>query len=282
MKHAAAVAADVGAGNVPAAICLGVLTFCLMSAPAQATDACVPSGEQRIGAGVASWFKTVYVGPGAERIDGSGKLVERERAVSAFDALRVSGPISVRLAAGANESLKIRADDNIEPLVEVRIDGRTLSLGFRRGTAFRSRTPVEVLLAFRELQSVAVAGSGAVMGRELKLPKLNLSVAGNGDILLDRIEVEELKGTISGSGDICASGRAEQQQFAIAGSGDIRADKLQGRSAKVKIAGSGDARIAAVEELSVSIAGSGDVVYLGSPRLTKSIAGSGNVAPMRP
>src|SRR5690242_12023987 len=61
-----------------------------------------------------------------ETIEGNGKQVTRDVAVSSFDALRASGVYQLKLAQGNKESVKIEADENLQPYFDVHNEGNKL------------------------------------------------------------------------------------------------------------------------------------------------------------
>lgn len=231
------------------------------------------------------WFAfgpghSVSVGGGAGRIEGSGKQADEVRALAGFHALRLSGPIDVRLKSAERERVSVRTDDNLLPLIETRVRDGTLEIGLQRDAAFHTRNGIVVTVEFQVLDAIAASGSGDVHADRIRTREFNTAIAGSNDIAIDALEAEILAVSISGSGDFRAGGHATTQGFSIAGSGDVNAAELEGARVAVKIAGSGDAKVYATESLAVSIAGSGDVRYRGTPQLAKSIAGSGVVEPL--
>jgi len=215
-----------------------------------------------------------------ERVQGSGQIATEARNLGAFDAISVAGHFDVRVRQGAAESVEVRVDHNLLPLIETRIvddgKGRVLEVGVKRGYSLQSRTPV-LTIDVKALRSLALSGSGDVKVDSLKSERLDASVAGSGDLLLSDLQVPRLAISVSGSGDVIASGRADSLTVSIAGSGDVNVAQLEAGEVKVSVAGSGDAQVHALRDLKVSIAGSGDVRYRGSPRVESSIAGSGTV-----
>ncbi len=221
---------------------------------------------------------SISVGSSANRIAGSGKIVEKARAVSGFNKIRVEGPMNVRLKASDTEGATVKTDDNIEPLVQTRVENGALIIDLPRNASFKTRGPLEVTVNFKTLNAIALSGSGDVSADRLSTDKLEVSVAGSGDIKLDNLQANSVSGNIAGSGDVTLAGTVANQNYSIAGSGDIHAKGLAGKSVKVSIAGSGDASVSASDSLDVSIAGSGDVIYSGNPTVKKSVLGSGSVS----
>jgi hypothetical protein len=218
------------------------------------------------------------------RVEGSGRIVEEPRALSGFVAVHAKGPINVELRAADRESVTVKGDDNVLPLIETRIAGGerpALEIAVRPGASFRTRRSPLVIVEFRSLSELVLQGSGDVHADRIHGNDFALSMSGSGDVRIDQMEVQVLGAVLAGSGDLRVSGHAAQQAFRLAGSGDAFADGLQGRHIKAALAGSGDARVHALESLDVTIAGSGDVTYRGSPTVTQRVAGSGSVRARR-
>ncbi len=227
---------------------------------------------------------TVIVGPSDSRITGSGRAVEEVRTVPTFSAVRVTGPIDVELRAAAREQVTVRFDDDLQVMIETRVesaDTPTLEIRVMPGAAFKSRHTPKVVIEFKAISALSMQGSGDALVDGVSGPLFALAVAGSSDVRARNLNLDVLGVSIAGSGDFVASGRAAEQGYSIAGSGDVRALELAGRTVKVRIAGSGDAQVHAEDLLDVSIAGSGDVIYRGTPVIRKRVAGSGEVRPAR-
>jgi hypothetical protein len=195
--------------------------------------------------------------------------------------VHVTGPVDVELKASDRESVTVRTDDNVAPLIETQVTGGNrpaLEISVKAGTSFRtSRKPV-VVVEFRALTELVVRGSGRVRADRISADDFVLSISGSGDAKIESLHAHRFAAVLAGSGDlVVGGGRAEEQAYNLSGSGDVDASQLAGRSVQVAIAGSGDASVNASDTLEVAIAGSGDVTYRGSPRITQRIRGSGSV-----
>lgn len=238
------------------------------------------AGLFAIGPAAAVERTSVVVGSGS-RVQGSGQVIEEVRAVTGFSGLVVNGPVDVQLKAASAERVTVRADDNIVPLIETRIEDGKLVVGTTRGASFRTRNPLRVTVEFTAMSSVAVNGSGDVRADRLRAKLLDVTIRGSGDVAIDAVESDAVALLIVGSGDFTAAGRAVSLGVSVSGSGDVNVENLEARDVGIRISGSGDAKVHATETLQVAIAGSGDVSYRGQPKVTKKIAGSGDVRPLR-
>lgn len=213
---------------------------------------------------------------------GSGTIATEVRSVSDFEAIAVSGAMSLEVRQTGKESVTVTADDNLLPLIETVVEdgraGRTLTIRTRRGESYRSRQPVKVVVEVARLTSLAMSGSGDTRVDTLKTPRLRAALSGSGDLRLTGLSTEEFDVGVSGSSDVQAAGQAARVKLRIAGSGDAKLGELTADEVSVSIAGSGDATVHADKALSVKIAGSGDVRYRGAVVDVRSkVAGSGSV-----
>lgn len=220
-------------------------------------------------------------GSSADRVEGSGKVVDEPRAVAGFSRLIVQGPLDVRVKAADEDGVVVHADDNIAPLIETTLLGSTLIVGVRSGASFRTRTNPKVRLQARRLNGVVLRGSGDVRIDRVEGDLLEATLQGSGDITVDSAQVKTVAVSIAGNGDVRIKGTAESVGVVLAGNGDVHCADLVARQVAVRIAGSGDVRVHATEELKVDVDGSGDVRYRGTPKITKSIRGSGSVKELR-
>jgi hypothetical protein len=217
----------------------------------------------------------------SEWVNGSGQMASEKRSIGEFQAIAVSGNINLKLRQGAQESLEVRAEGNLLPLLETVLEtssnGKTLFIRWKKGSQLRVHGSPIVDVTVVRLQALSTSGSSDIAAEALKTPQLAVSISGAGDVNLNQLMGDELTLKITGSGDFKASGQVGKLKISVSGSGDVRTEALKADDVSVSIAGSGDASVHADKTLSVSIAGSGDVSYRGEAQVKSSIAGSGSV-----
>jgi Putative auto-transporter adhesin, head GIN domain len=199
-------------------------------------------------------------GDGGATVVGSGHVVQTARRIGAFSTIRVDGSIDVDAHPGPKPGVTVKADDNIEPLVETVVEGDALVVRVKTGTSFRTSHEMKVVVEFAQLAGAQQHGSGDLHISALNGPKFDARISGSGDLFVDDAQVGRLAVSVAGSGDVHIAGRAA-------------------RRVEVKVRGSGDADVNASEALAASVAGSGDVTYGGHPRdVSRSVAGSGSIS----
>ena len=208
-------------------------------------------------------------------VQGSGNIITQEREVSEFSKVHLKGSGKVFLTPGEKQTLDIKTDDNIMPLIETDVSGNKLSIS--DGNHHLRPTSFEVYITLENLEGVRISGSGDIIGTgRFVTETFYAEISGSGDVDLE-VETSKLASKISGSGAIRLAGKAQDYTVSISGSGEINAFDVQAETVSVKISGSGDCRVHAAESLDAKISGSGDVYYKGRPRINTKISGSGSL-----
>lgn len=194
---------------------------------------------------------------GTAEIVGSGSVVADTRQMTGFSQVVVSGGARVLIDAGEVESLTVRTDDNILPLIESAVAGGRLELTIPSEV----RPSDEVLIT---ISAIFLEG---------------ITVNGSGDVTASALDTQVLTIEINGSGIVTPSGMARRLVLTINGSGAYRGADLVARDGSAVVSGSGEALVQVTETLRAEVSGSGSIRYLGDPSLDESISGSGSVGP---
>src|SRR5210317_1531947 len=95
---------------------------------------------------------------------GSGNIITEEREVSEFNKVHLKGSGNVFLTLGEKQTLRIKTDDNIMPLIETDVSGKKLTIS--HGKHYLRPTVFEVFITVNNLEDVAISGSGNVRGKD--------------------------------------------------------------------------------------------------------------------
>ena len=210
-----------------------------------------------------------------ESVQGSGNIITQEREVAEFSEVRLKGSGKVFLTPGETQSLEIKTDDNIMPLIETEVSGRKLTIS--HGNNRLRPTFFEVYITIQKLEEVGISGSGEIVGNDrFVTDSLYIDISGSGDMDLE-VETGLLENKISGSGSLQLSGKAEEYNISVSGSGKINAFGVDAKHVSVRVSGSGNCRISVSESLDARISGSGDVYYRGQPKIDARVSGSGTL-----
>lgn len=211
---------------------------------------------------ISLFIFTLIALSGCGQVVGSGNLVTETRQVSGFNRVELAGSGEVEIVLGEEESITIEAEDNLIDLIETRVTGNTLYIGFKPNTSVTSLRSMRFTVYMKSLEGASINGSGRI-----EIPESNY---------------ESLDLRVSGSGRILASGSVESLSAELPGSGSIDCKDLEAGLVDATISGSGDITVTVLKSLDARISGSGNVRYYGDPAsVNQVVSGSGNIRKMK-
>ena len=209
---------------------------------------------------------------------GSNNIITQEKQLSAYDRIEVLGSYDVIFTDGEVGKIKIKAPDNILPLIQTEVSDGLLKIGAEKNR-YKVKEPIIIYVPVNSrLKQVDIKGSADIYSeKNLETKTLNVGIYGSGDARL-AVDVSSLALVVVGAGDIRVSGRAKDLSIDISGSGDVEVPNLKAEKAAISISGAGGVSAYVTENVDISIAGSGDVTIKGNPKKVKQkINGSGGV-----
>ena len=210
---------------------------------------------------------------------GSSNIISQEKQLSAYDRIEVLGSYDVIFTDGEVDKIKIKAPDNILPLIQTEVSDGLLRIDTGK-SRYRVKEPIIIYVPVdSRLKQVVIKGSADIYTeKNLEIKALEVDVYGSGDVRL-QVDASSLALKIDGSGDIRVGGKTDNLSININGSGDVEVPNLKAEKAVININGSGDVSAYVTENVDISIAGSGDVTIKGNPKKIKRIInGSGRVS----
>jgi hypothetical protein len=218
----------------------------------------------------------------SEQVQGNGNIKRQAREVGHFNGLAFSLPGQVEIRSGNTEGLTIETDDNLLPLIETVVEDGTLKIRNKNKVNIQTRN-LKIVVQARELDRLALAGSGSIDADRVTGSRVKFDVGGSGSIKVRKAEGQSINVNLGGSGDLKVDeGSARSLSASIGGSGTVDMARVRLETASVTVAGSGDATLWVRDSLSMTVAGSGDVNYYGDPQVSKSVVGSGNARRLGP
>jgi Fe2+ transport system protein FeoA len=198
-------------------------------------------------------------------VQGSGRIVEVQRSVPSFDRIVASDGLRLVLRRSTQQKIVVKTDDNIEPLIEARVEGNTLQLRPQPRASFRSREGVVVTVDYTQLSMIKIsdgvnadldAATGASFqavaqdGSQLRLPEVS---AGEFDLSIKdgaRATVGKVSASIS-------------QRYRVVDGARLSIDSASGDRIALKVADGASAALRAVDaktiEVSVADGASADI-----------------------
>ena len=189
-------------------------------------------------------------------VEGSGTTATEIREVAPFASVDLAGSNQVSITVGPEQSVRVRADDNLIDLVTT--DVRAGELVIDNRGSFQTNSPMSVEVTLPVLDAVSLSGSGTLTAQAVRAGTLTVG--------------------LPGSGTIRASGATDRLQATLDGSGELQLNDLIAAQATAVVSGSGLIELVATETLDATVSGSGSIFYSGNPsQVTKSITGTGAI-----
>ncbi len=212
-----------------------------------------------------------------EKIQGNGSIKKQTRELAHFTGVSLSLPGSMELRLGNSENITIETDDNLLPMIESVIENGVLKIRPVKRNAQLHTRHLKITVNARDIDRLALGGSGSIDADALRGKKLQFDLGGSGSISVKGMESDAVSINVGGSGNLkSGTGNAGSLSVSIGGSGDVDVGQVRSKDASVSVAGSGEAVVWATNDLNVTIAGSGDVNYYGDPKVNRSVIGSGS------
>lgn len=199
----------------------------------------------------------VFGGSSSSTNEGSGIAATQTRDVTAFNSVELAGANNVVIRVGKEQSVLVKADDNLLNRVTTDVKSGTLVIGNTPGS-FTTKTPMSVAVTVPSLDALTLTGSGNILVRGIRTASLTV--------------------TLSGSGNLMGSGTAKSLDVTVSGFGNARLTGVAAGDVHAVVSGSGTIFVTATKSLDASVPGSGTIIYAGNPQdVTKNVSGSGAI-----
>jgi len=208
---------------------------------------------------------------------GSGEVVNEQRSVEDFNRVVISGYGEVVLAQSATQSLRIEAEDNIIPLIQITVSDNTLFIEGQGLGKVVPTQPIIIHVNMNEIVGLESSGLSRIDATAIEADHLELTTSVFGGIKIDALTAGQLVINMTEDSSMDIIGEVTAQELDISGNADYRAAKLQSQTAVVNVGGTGTATIWVEELLSGVVNGNGDILYYGSPETELEVISSGKI-----
>lgn len=209
-----------------------------------------------------------------KRIEGSGNVITKDVTVQSFNELKASGVFSVYLEQGSTESVKIEADDNFQPLFEVKNEGSKLIIKMQDDVNISTKKGskgMKVYVTFKNLKSMELSTVGNISA-EKKMSFDNLEIKNNsvGSMNLN-FSAKNLELKNESVGTVMLSGSADEAKIKNNGVGSLKAYDFVVQKMDIYNDGVGHAEVNAEKELKVKDSFLGKVSNKGNAKRTNKV-----------
>lgn len=222
----------------------------------------------------------LFAATGCSVVEGSGHIVSENRDVSGFDSVDVCCGFQVTIKQGANESLKLRGDDNILDDIDTQVRGGTLVIDYDDAAPMFSPTrPVEVIIEMIDIERLVGSGGADIEAATIQGRDLDIDLSGGSRLTTPDLDALNIEVELSGGSVAELSGTVKRQSIHASGGSWYQAEDLQSRSADIEGSGGSMAFVWATEALEADLSGGSHVDYAGSPTITKQTSGGSRISP---
>lgn len=199
-----------------------------------------------------------------------------KRAVSSFDSIHVTGPITLYLEKGNREGVTVAVENiGLEKIV-TETDGLTLRIRPQSGI-FSEDAGAKVTVSYRELRGIRAGGGAEVIGRSvIQGDKIEININTNAKAKLEvNANILDIKMTSTGELDI--SGKAASQEATINTGARLNAFDLNCDSVYIKINTTAVGNVRAKQLIDADVSTKGVLRYKGDPekeKIQKSLGGT--------
>ena len=188
-------------------------------------------------------------------IRGSGNVVEQAVATAAFDKVAAQDGIRVVLRRGSVQKVLVKADDNILPLVEAKVEGSRLLLRMRPKTSASTKTGIVVTIDYTALNALTLS-DGARGELDAASGPVFRAVAKDGSTL-NIVEVSardfELSVSDGAKATVTKATSATSQRYKVVDGARLVVDNVTGDSVAISVADGASATMTAVNTKNIDI-----------------------------
>ncbi len=165
-----------------------------------------------------------------KNVVGSGKIVEVTRPVPMFDHVVAKDGLRVVLRQGAAQKVVVKADDNIEPLIETTVTGNTLTLRPKPNASFKTREGIIVNVDYVQLNSLAVSDGVSADMDAIKGAKFIAHAHDGSSLLVAEIAANdfELKVNDGASATLAKVSGAANHSYKVSDAGSLIVNAIAG------------------------------------------------------
>jgi hypothetical protein len=172
-----------------------------------------------------------------KNVVGSGKIVEVTRAVPAFDQIIAKDGLRVVLRQSASQKVVVKADDNIEPLIETTVTGSTLTLRPKPNASMSVREAIIIAVDYVQLNALKTtdgvsADLDAIKGANFKASVSDGSALRVADVTASDFELKVNDGA---SATLTKVSAAVSHSYSVSDAGNLTITSIAGGQASAVV-----------------------------------------------
>ncbi|MBE9467551.1 MAG: DUF2807 domain-containing protein [Bacteroidetes bacterium] len=209
----------------------------------------------------------------SQTIRGNNNVVKKEREVSQFSGITISGIFDVYISQGDKEKLIIETDDNIQKYIIT--DVRKGILNLQLTDNVKRLKILNVYITVKELESLIIlGGNNVIVSSALTTDELEVYLGGESNLSLN-VLAKKMECDITDAGIANFNGKVDFFDVRISDDAELNAFDLQVDVCKLKASGFSQAKINVINKLDMIVTGDCNVYYKGSPEIHNRVFSGG-------
>jgi hypothetical protein len=230
---------------------------------------------------------------------GSGHVETNDFALTGFSGVRAGAAFEVDISRADSYLVKVSADDNLWDVLDIRVTGGELTMGFEKGVSVNNITTLKVVITMPAFNSLDLSGDARASVKDFTAgnsmsfnasgaSKVDVQNMKAGAVTLDVSGASELSGDItltqgnfavSGGGRLNLTGSGTGLTMDVSGDSKVNLKQLPVQDVRATVSGGAQAHVNTQKISSADVSGAGGLYYTGNPTLGKiEKSGGGTVA----
>ena len=201
-----------------------------------------------------------------------------ERDVPEFDAVQIASGIRATVEIGPRRPVRVEADDDVLPLLEIRVVDGALRVGFKPETNLRgNHGTVSVSIQTPQLHSVGASGGSVVRATMSRGEESALQASGGGELHIRGVDANHLDVQGSGGSVVEIQGRAATLDLELSGGARLLGRNLSLKDVTVQASGGSVGELRADGRIRGSLSGGSGLHVRGGAKAKVAASGGSSV-----
>lgn len=201
-----------------------------------------------------------------------------ERDVPEFDAVEIASGIRGTVEIGPRRPVRVEADDDVLPLLDIRVVDGALRVGFKPETNLRGHhAAVSVSIQTPQLRSVGASGGSVVRATMTHGEETALQASGGGELHIRGVDANHLEVQGSGGSVVEIQGRAVTLDLQMSGGTRLLGRNLSLKDVTVQASGGSEGELRADGRIRGSLSGGSGLHVRGGAKTRVAASGGSSV-----
>jgi hypothetical protein len=190
-----------------------------------------------------------------------------------FSAVHIESGIHATVEVGHDTSVRIDADDEVMPFVDVKVEGNELYVGFKRHSSFHGEHTVKATIQTPHLKSVSGSGGAEVRATFSRGGDASVEASGGSHLRVRGVDASQLHLSGSGGSVLDVDGSADSLTLQLSGGSQLHGRELSVKDVSVQASGGSQGDLRADGRIVGALSGGSELHVRG--RASSRVATSG-------